>query len=734
MYLLFGLAIVDLVVGVSNDAVNFLNSAIGSKVAPFRTILIIASIGILVGAGFSSGMMEVARKGVFVPGFFTFENIMYVFLAVLLTDIILLDLYNSLGLPTSTTVSIVFELLGAAFVIGLLVSFNQEETSVNLSDFINFSSAFTIIVGIFLSILVSFTVGAAIQYFIRLAFTFDVEKQLQKFGGIFSGVAITSITYFLLIKGVKGSAFSNSLSWIQEYTLSVICISLLFWTIVAQLALKYTSFNPLKLIVLMGTFSLSMAFAGNDLVNFIGLAIAGKQAYFYWLEAGSDLSLKMTFLSEEQPTETILLFAAGAIMVVTLWFSSKAKKVTETEVNLSRQEEGDEQFKPNLISRALVGTTMAISKGISSVLPKSMQGRVDHRFSASYVRQNVDENDEPAFDLLRASVNLMLASILISYATSITIPLSTTYVSFMVAMGTSLSDKAWGRESAVYRVAGVLNVIGGWLLTAVIAFVASGLFGLILYYGKFPAVIGLTFVAGGLLVRSHISFSRKAKEEEETNELFAKAVDLENVIDESKINTAKNIDIIRKAVSLSLKSLVGQNKDILVNSSKQLERLNKQNLKLESKIIKYIRKMENGEVEAGRLYLTVFDLMQDLSSSASNLSGACTNHVINHHDIPSREYLSTIVELDSLLSSFFTRVMSAIDNLAFENFESIRKDRDKVLTFIHDEIDLQISMIQNQEVSSRNGLFQTRVLLESKTIVSTMLLILEAYVDYARKD
>ena len=734
MYLLFGLAIVDLVVGVSNDAVNFLNSAIGSKVASFRTILIIASIGIMVGAGFSSGMMEVARKGIFIPSYFSFENIMYVFLAVLLTDIILLDLYNSLGLPTSTTVSIVFELLGAAFMIGLLISFKEGNGFEKIPEFINFDKAITIISGIFLSILVSFSAGAIIQYFTRFAFTFDFEKNLRKYGAIFSGLAITSITYFLVIKGAKGSSFKDSLAWIVEDTWIVVAVSFVFWTVATQLVMMFTKINPLKIIVLMGTFALAMAFAGNDLVNFIGVAIAGKQAYFHWLAEGKDLTMKMTFLEDKQSTETLLLFASGAIMVVTLWFSSKAKKVTETEVGLSRQDDGEEKFKPNFISRALVGSTMAIGSGLGSLLPGTVGEKMKARFKMEAAKQNINEEDEVAFDLLRASVNLVVASIVISYATSKKMPLSTTYVSFMVAMGSSLSDRAWGRESAVYRVAGVLKVIGGWLMTALIAFASSALFGLILYYGGFPAVIILTIIAAGLLVRSHVSFSRKSKEDAESKDLFAKAIDIENVIDESKINTAKNLDTIRKAISLSLKSLVGQNKDVLVNSSKQLDKLHKQNDKLEGKIIKYIRKMENSEVDAGRLYLNVFDLMQDLSKSANTLSVTCTNHVINHHDLPSREYLSMVIELDSMLTSYFNKIMASIENLSFEDHEMIGKESIKINDYLNQQIDDQIKIIQSQDIGSRNGMLQTRVLLESRDIVRLSLQILESYVDYARKD
>jgi phosphate/sulfate permease len=739
MYLLFTLAAIDLVVGVSNDAVNFLNSAIGSKVASFKTILLVASIGILVGASFSSGMMEVARKGIFNPGFFTFEMIMYVFMAVMLTDIILLDFYNTVGLPTSTTVSIVFELLGAALAVGLLFAFSTDRGLETAAEIINYESAITIISGIFLSILISFSIGSLIQYVTRLAFSFNFEQNMKRFGPIFSGIAITSITYFLLIKGAKGSTFDSSLEWITKSdTLTVLVVSFLFWALVTWLTMKFTKINPLKIVVLMGTFALAMAFAGNDLVNFIGVAIAGKQSYAHYVAEGGlqnlniAESLNMTFLSEKQATNSWLLVGAGIIMVATLWFSAKAKKVTETEVGLSRQDDGDEKFRSNLISRGIVGAGMSLGKGFRAMMSENLRTKLDRRFEKGKADKNVDERDAPAFDLLRATVNLMVASIVISYATSLKLPLSTTYVSFMVAMGTSLADKAWGRESAVYRVAGVVNVIGGWLLTALIAFVTAAAFGAIIFYGKFPAIYVLTAFAAFMLIRSHISFSRKSKEDAESKDLFAKAIDIENVIDESKINTAKNLDIIRKSTSLSLKSMVGENKDIMVRSFKQLEKLHTKNDKLQGKIIKYIRKMEPGHMEAGRLYILVFDLMQDLSQSASLLSSTCTNHLINHHEIPSRVYLDVMVELDGKLNSYLNKLVQSIDNLQFADYDTIVKEKVKIIEFLNDKIDDQIREIQTGNLSSRNGLLQTRILLETKDIVEVSSKVLGVYVDYAR--
>lgn len=737
VYLLFALACVDLVVGVSNDAVNFLNSAVGSKVAPIRTILIVASLGILLGTLFSSGMMEVAQKGIFIPSYFTYDKIMILFLAVMLTDIILLDIYNSFGLPTSTTVSIVFELLGAAFAVGLLVSFNNGTGFEKLNEILNYDSALTIIGGIFLSVFISFIVGSVIQYIARLAMTFNVERTLKKYGAVFSGIAITSITYFLIMKGAKGSSLvtKDQVEWIKNNTWPILFGSMVFWSILVQVLMWWKNINPLKAVVLLGTFSLAMAFAGNDLVNFIGVSVAGLISYQAWSASGIGVDdYYMTILMEKVETPTYLLIGSGVIMVLTLWISAKAKKVTETEVSLSRQDDQDDIFASNFVSRALVGSAMFVGRIVSSVLPTKFIESASNRFQKETIRISggVSEEDKPAFDLVRASVNLVVASILISYATSQKLPLSTTYVSFMVAMGTSLADRAWGRDSAVYRVAGVVNVIAGWLLTAVIAFTASAIFGFILYKTGIPGVIALSTLAFFLLIRSHWVFKKKEKEKASTDKIFSSTVsDITAVIEESKLNTTKNLKTVRKVTALSIMSLIGENKDVLLRSKQEIVKLNQQNDKLQSKIVKYVKNMQKGHLAAGRLYVLVFDLMQDVYQSAELLSEACTKHVINHHPLPDRKYLDNLMELERKITKFIDQVIDSIGNQNFENYPAIIENGNKIITSINTELDNQIGEIQDSDVSTRMGLLKFKLLLESKDMIASVGKVLTTYRDFS---
>lgn len=731
---LFSLAFIDLIVGVSNDAVNFLNSAIGSKVASFRTILIVASFGILLGATFSSGMMEVARKGIFNPNFFTFDKIMIVFLAVMLTDIILLDFYNTLGLPTSTTVSLVFELLGGALVTGLLIAYDSGYGFEKWDEIINYSSAITIVVGIFLSVFISFIVGAIIQHISRIVFTFNIEKSLKRYGAVFSGLAVTTIIYFLLIKGVKGSTLvsDEQVDWILAHTWIIVLISLIFWSITIQILMWWKKINPLKAVVLLGTFSLAMAFAGNDLVNFIGVSVAGLISFQTW--AASNIpagEFNMAGLAQKVATPSWILLFSGIVMVITLWTNAKSRKVSETEVALSRQDEGDERFKSNFVSRGLVGLAIGIGKVAELLVPASWRASLSKRFTKNSV--TLTDKEKPSFDLIRASVNLLVSSIVIAYATSKKLPLSTTFVTFMVAMGTSFADQAWGRESAVYRVAGVVNVIAGWLTTALVAFTTCGFFALILYKTGTIGVFSLVAVAAFLLVRSHIVFKRKVSEEESTNKfLSGSVVNIQEVIDESKINTVKNLKTVMKVSTLSIKSLITENKEALVKSRKEIKKLRTQNEKLHNKIIKYVKKIEKGNVAAGRLYILVFDHVQDLYQSAHLLNETCANHIINLHSPPKKKYIQVFNDLMKDLGTFINMSADAIEHLKFENHDDLENQKNKLLLTINKKLDTMIVDIQSDDLGNRMAFLQTRILLETKDIVAVVHRMYQLYYEFVQ--
>ncbi|MEP2671645.1 MAG: inorganic phosphate transporter [Cyclobacteriaceae bacterium] len=731
---LFSLAFIDLIVGVSNDAVNFLNSAIGSKVASFRTILIVASFGILLGATFSSGMMEVARKGIFNPNFFTFDKIMIVFLAVMLTDIILLDFYNTLGLPTSTTVSLVFELLGGALVTGLLIAYDSGYGFEKWDEIINYSSAITIVVGIFLSVFISFLFGAIVQHISRIVFTFNIERSLKRYGAFFSGLAVTTIIYFLLIKGVKGSTLMSSehVDWILDHTWIIVLISLIFWSITIQILMWWKKINPLKAVVLLGTFSLAMAFAGNDLVNFIGVSVAGLISFQTW--AASNIpagEFNMAGLAQKVATPSWILLFSGVVMVITLWTNAKSRKVSETEVALGRQDEGDERFKSNFVSRALVGIAMGIGKVAEILVPISWRESLSRRFTKN--SEGLTDKEKPSFDLIRASVNLLVSSIVIAYATSKKLPLSTTFVTFMVAMGTSFADQAWGRESAVYRVAGVVNVIAGWLTTALVAFTTCGFFALILYKTGTVGVFSLVAVAAFLLIRSHIVFKRKVSEEESTNQfLSGSVVNIQEVIDESKINTVKNLKTVMKVSTLSIKSLITENKDALIKSRKEIKKLRTQNEKLHNKIIKYVKKIEKGNVAAGRLYILVFDHVQDLYQSAHLLNEICANHVINLHSPPKKKYIQVFDDLMKDLGTFINMSADAIEHLKFDNHNDLENQKNKLLLTINKKLDAMIVDIQGDDLGNRMAFLQTRILLETKDIVAVVHRMYQLYYEFVQ--
>ncbi|MCE7862597.1 MAG: inorganic phosphate transporter [Bacteroidetes bacterium CHB5] len=723
--ILMAIAVVDLIVGVSNDAVNFLNSAIGSRVASFRVILTVASIGILCGSLFSSGMMEIARNGIFNPDYFPFDKIMIVFMAVMLTDIILLDFFNSLGLPTSTTVSLIFELLGAALVTGLLLTFDNGFGFEKWREIINYSSAVTIIIGIFLSVFLSFIVGSVVQHIARIIFTFKLKKSLRKYGAIFSGIAITAIIYFLLIKGAKGSSFitDSQIKWISANTVVIVLISMVFWSIIIQVLMWWKKINPLKIVVLLGTFSLAMAFAGNDLVNFIGVSVAGLVSFQAWAASGipaSDFTLGI--LNEKIVTPTWLLFVGGLVMVATLWTNSKSRKVTETEVSLGRQDDGDEKFKPNLVSRALVGSAVWIGRQMEKIIPERWSRILSIRFEKE--SSGDIAADQASFDLIRASINLVVASVLIAYGTSQKLPLSTTFVTFMVAMGSSFADQAWGRESAVYRVAGVINVIAGWLVTAIVALLSSGLLALIMYYTGNVGAIVLTAVAAFLLIRSHVVFSRKEKEEKaDTTLLEQKQLSAQQAAEESRKNTIQALETIQSTLEKSLRALLSENTEPLRKAHTQLEKLKTQNEKLDSRIIKFVRKMDKGNLATGRLYIQVFDLMQDLYQSTRLINDVIMTHVVNHHNPPKKKYADLTETIEKQVSHFIKKSITAIATQQQPTFDEALH----LQHFINKKLDELVVDIQNDEIGNRMGLLQTRLLLEMRDLIDAVLSLQKAY-------
>src|SRR6056297_1522927 len=515
---LFALAISDLIVGVSNDAVNFLNSAIGAKAAPGYIIMIVASLGVLVGATFSSGMMEVARKGIFNPQMFNFAEIMTIFLAVMITDVILLDLFNTIGLPTSTTVSIVFELLGASVALAV-VKVAMSDNSSQIGDYINSASALAIIGGILLSIVFAFLIGSVVQYVSRLIFSFRYRRNLKWAGSAFGGLAISAILYFIVIKGMKGATYipEHILHYVKTHAFTIIGLSFVGWTFILQLFYLLFKTNAPRVVVIVGTFALAMAFAGNDLVNFIGVPLAGLASYKAWAASGMEASeYMMGVLAQPVQSGTLILLGAGAIMIATLWTSSKAKSVVATSVDLSRQDEGDERFGATKFSQFMVRSSVNFSETLNRIVPKKVRVAVESRF------QHPNESEDPgnpAFDMIRAAVNLSVASILIAIATSLKLPLSTTYVTFMVAMGASLADRAWGRDSAVYRITGVFTVISGWFMTAIVAFSAAFLVALFLNYTSIVGIVIMVGIAAIFIIKTHAAHkSSEARKKERATE------------------------------------------------------------------------------------------------------------------------------------------------------------------------------------------------------------------------
>lgn len=779
------LAIADLIVGVSNDAVNFLNSAIGSKAISFRTIMIVASIGIATGAIFSSGLMEVARKGIFVPGEFYYNEIMIIFMAVMITDILLLDFFNTLGMPTSTTVSIVFELLGAAVCVALLKIYADSDLSVSdLGSYINTKKATEIIVGILLSVVVAFSIGAIVQYISRLLLSFNFEGKAKWVGALFGGVALTAILYFIFIKGIKGTNYAKAiidvttkdaaigfLEWANIYfessyetvkeliaakkdlfkinpeagtialtlrgfletnVFSIVAAGFVFWSLLSYLMMAFFKVNIYRLIIIVGTFALALAFAGNDLVNFIGVPIAAWEGYQIWADSGTAANeLLMTSLSGKAETPTLILLFAGLVMVLTLWFSAKAKNVVKTSIDLSRQGEGNEKFRPNFLSRGVVRGTVWLSEVISVITPEPFKKFSNTQFDQTLVPvASINREEQPAFDMVRAAVNLMVAGVLISIATSMKLPLSTTYVTFMVAMGTSLADRAWGTESAVYRVAGVLNVIGGWFFTAISAFLAAALIAFLIHINPPIMLVILLALAVFLLVRNTIRYRNKTRAERAEDRLKkSESSSIQGVIEESADNIKSFVRRSNKIYGGTIDSLAKYDLTALKKNRKGIAKLETEVEELRDSIFYFIKNLDESSVGASNFYISILGYLEDITQSLEYISKVSHKHVNNNHKRLRFNQIKDLKEIEEHLNSFFGHIKEIFDNREFNALNGIINEKQDLFTLVNEKINKQVERTRSEENSPKNTTLYFGLLMETKDLITATMNLLTTYRD-----
>lgn len=725
------LAIIDLMVGVANDAVNFLNSGIGSKAVSFKTLMIVASVGIALGALFSSGMMEIARSGIFTPSMFTFNDVMIIFLAVMVTDVLLLDLFNSLGLPTSTTVSIVFSLLGGAMCLGTYKLLVDPSATGDILQYINQKKATEIVTSILLSVLLSFSIGAFVQYISRILFSFEYEKKVKYFGAIFGGIGITAISFFILFKGLKSSTLLSGevKEYMNTHQFLIIGVSFVFWTILSQILISF-KVNIFRVIIVIGTFALALAFSGNDLVNFIGVPIAALQSYEIYVANGSDSTMLMGGLaSSELKANFWLLLFGGGIMVYTIWTSKKAKDVIATGVDLSRQSEGAEKFDANNLSRIVVRGVMYVGQMINYVFPKSIQIKIDKRFQK--LESKSKKSDQAAFDMVRASVNLMVASILIAIGTSMKLPLSTTYVTFMVAMGTSFADRAWDRESAVFRVAGVINVIGGWFITAFAAFLTAGLVTLFLKFGGVFAFFALMIVVAILMYRSSRNHIKKSKEKEEETLLNKEdIVTINEVINESSDQIASLINKSNKIYSGVISGLSLQDLLILKENKKAIKKLEKQVDVLKNNVYYFIKNLDETSVEGSKFYILILGYLQDISQSMSFIAQNGYSHVNNNHKQLKFNQTRDLKSIELNVLELFNNIVEVFNTKDFKNIDKILSEKDVTLDKISDLIQKQIERIRTTENSPKNSKLYFALLLETNDLIKATMNLLELFKDF----
>ena len=730
-------ALFDLVVGVSNDAVNFLNSSIGSRVAPFFVILIIASLGILAGVTFSGGMMEVARKGIFHPQFFTMPELITIFMAVMLTDIILLDLFNTHGLPTSTTVSIVFELLGAAVAVSVVKIMQAHDGSLGLGDYINTAKAMMIVFGILLSIVVAFFSGALVQFVSRLIFTFDYQKRLKRYGALWGGVAMTAITFFILIKGAKGATFMTreTVDWIHTHSFLMLFIIFVFSAVIFQILITFFRINILKPIVLVGTFALAMAFAANDLVNFIGVPLAGLQAYKTAIASSDPLNIAMIALSKKVQSQTSFLLLAGVVMVATLWLSKKARTVTETEISLGKQEEGTERFESIWLSRSIVSMAQTFFESLKSFVPKVVRKWVDHRMDPLIHETAMVREKQPSFDLVRASVNLMVASAVVSFATSMNLPLSTTYVTFMVAMGTSFSDQAWGLESAVYRVTGVLTVVGGWFMTAFIAFAASFVFANIIHYLKVPGFLLIMVFAVIMIRKNHKRHEESIKEKEETNIFNLKKIsDAQQAVSMTFEHVAYLLREIRESLDISFDALFAQDVVALNRQRKMVKQIQVWSNIVMANVYKVLRLLQKKDAKISYRYAQTIRRLQKLSDGHRDIVLRAYVHTSNRHKGLLPVQIEELKEMKICILEILQKVENAFENKEILDYQDIN-DRYQHIRDLADRFNkVQIERVRDNTSKTRLSILYYAVMGNCIMLTKQNIKLIEIFNEFTQLD
>jgi len=706
------LAVLDLIVGVSNDAVNFLNSALGCNVAKRWIILSVAAVGIMLGVITSNGMMEVARNGVFHPGMFTFEEIMVLFVGIMLTDVIVLNTFNSLGLPTSTTVSLVFELLGSSLAVACYKIWNSPDmTFANIAEFINAGKAMVIISGILSSVVIAFTVGAVLMYISRIIFSFKYAKSLRRYGAVWCGISIVGIVYFAIFKGMKSSglitpefySLINDNIYISLFVIWV-AASLLLWV------MQRLGINIMKFTILSGTFALALAFAGNDLVNFIGVPIAGFDSYSLAMDSG-DMSMKMSQLAEPAHVNIWFLVLSGVIMSVTLFLSKDAMKVAETQINLSSQNSEDERFGSNRFSRALVSLAINLNKAYNSVIPKRVQEKINSRF----VPDETAANDS-AYDYIRAIVNLTAAASLICLGTSLKLPLSTTYVIFMVSMGSSLADRAWGRDSAVYRITGVMVVIMGWFITAIAGISISFVVGLILSWGGWIALAVLCVLCGYILCHNLI-FKKKDNKEERQTLLITENADDSDALYTCTQEVCTTMESISGIYNHMLVALFTENRRLLKETMIQSEELYHQANDRKYQIFQTLKRLQDQKVETGHFYIQVVDYLTEVTKALLHCTRPAFEHIDNHHRGFTQEQIYDLKLVNDGVDNIFNKVNEMLRDKDFSDLDEVLVMRDNLFTVIADAIKHQIKRLKEEQTSTKASMLYLNILNETKTMV-----------------